>query len=94
MKQAHYARLREAKADDAKTLAELLEQRRFFCAETHHAKYVLLAFSYKEDSKISAFLTRVTRPPEAGLSTPGIVSKAPRVKEIRQDAGCVLSCRW
>jgi predicted ATPase len=56
MKQAHYVRLREAKADDAETLAELLEQRRFFCAETHHAKYVLLAFSYKEDRKISDFL--------------------------------------
>jgi restriction endonuclease S subunit/ABC-type cobalamin/Fe3+-siderophores transport system ATPase subunit len=56
MKQAHYDRLREAKADDAKTLAKLLEQRRFFCAETHHAKYVLLAFSYKEDPKISEFL--------------------------------------
>jgi type I restriction enzyme S subunit len=34
MKQAHYDRLREAKADDAKTLAKLLEQRRFFCADT------------------------------------------------------------
>ena len=56
MKQAHYVRLREAKADDAQTLATLLEQRRFFCAETHHAKYVLLAFSYKEDPKISEFL--------------------------------------
>ena len=56
MKQAHYVRLREAKADDAQTLAELLEQRRFFCAETHHAKYVLLAFSYKKDQKISEFL--------------------------------------
>ncbi len=56
MKQAHYIRLREAKSDDAETLAELLEQRRFFCAETHHAKYVLLAFSYKEDPKISEFL--------------------------------------
>ena len=56
MKQAHYVRLREAKADDPRTLAELLEQRRFFCAETHHAKYVLLAFSYKRDPKISEFL--------------------------------------
>ncbi len=56
MKQAHYIRLREAKADDRKTLAKLLEQRRFFCAETHHAKYVLLAFSYKEDLKINDFL--------------------------------------
>ncbi len=56
MKQAHYDRLRMAKADDANTLATLLEQRRFFCAETHHAKYVLLAFSYKEDPKVSVFL--------------------------------------
>jgi len=56
MKQAHYVRLREAKTDDARTLAKLLEQRRFFCAETHHAKYVLLGFSYKEDQKISEFL--------------------------------------
>jgi type I restriction enzyme S subunit len=56
MKQDHYDRLRLAKADDPKTLARLLEQRRFFCAETHHAKYVLLGFSYKEDKKISEFL--------------------------------------
>lgn len=56
MKQDHYDRLRLAEADDAPTLARLLEQRRFFCAETHHAKYVLLAFSYKEDTRISEFL--------------------------------------
>jgi type I restriction enzyme S subunit len=47
MKQDHYDRLRLAKTDDAETLAKLLEQRRFFCAEAHHAKYVLLAFFYK-----------------------------------------------
>jgi restriction endonuclease S subunit/predicted ATPase len=56
MKQAHYVRLREAESDDPSTLARLLEQRQFFCAETHHAKYVLLAFSYKEDAKIKEFL--------------------------------------
>jgi restriction endonuclease S subunit/predicted ATPase len=61
MKQAHYDRLRLAKADDAKTLAKLLEQRQFFCAETHHAKYVLLGFSYKEDPKISEFLEKRLR---------------------------------
>jgi hypothetical protein len=61
MKQAHYERLRKAKADDAKTLARLLEQRRFFCAETHHAKYVLLAFSYKEDPDINEFLAQRLR---------------------------------
>jgi restriction endonuclease S subunit len=56
MKRDHYERLRKANSDDPKTLARLLEQRRFFCAETHHAKYVLLAFSYKEDPKITRFL--------------------------------------
>lgn len=56
MKLAHYERLRKAKFDDAKTISKLLEQRRFFCAETYHAKYVLLAFSYKEDPKINEFL--------------------------------------
>lgn len=61
MEQAHYIRLRQARMDDAKTLARLLEQRRFFCAETHHAKYVLLAFSYKEDPKINKFLAERLR---------------------------------
>jgi len=61
MKQAHYGRLRSAETDDAATLARLLDQRRFFCAETHHAKYVLLAFSYKEDPAISAFLKKRLR---------------------------------
>jgi len=56
MKQAHYVRLREATSDDPATLTHLLEQRRFFCAENHHAKYVLLAFCHKEDAGISRFL--------------------------------------
>lgn len=56
MKRDHYDRLRLAKSDDPKTLAWLLEQRRFFCAESNHAKYVLLAFSHKEDPKIWRFL--------------------------------------
>ena len=56
MKQAHYERLREAGSDDAATLADLLERRRFFCAETHHAKYVLIAFLYRDDPTISNFL--------------------------------------
>ena len=61
MKQAHYDRLRGAPSDDAGTLASLLEKRRFFCAETHHAKYVLLAFLYREDPTISDFLERRLR---------------------------------
>ena len=56
MKQAHYDRLRAALVDDSATLRHLLEQRRFFCAETHHAKYVLLAFSYRDDPQVSKFL--------------------------------------
>jgi restriction endonuclease S subunit/predicted ATPase len=56
MKQAHYERLLKATSDDPATLAHLLEQRRFFCAENHHAKYVLLAFCHKEDAGISRFL--------------------------------------
>lgn len=56
MNRDHYERLRKADSDDPDTLAKLLEQRRFFCAETHHGKYVLLAFSYKEDVKITQFL--------------------------------------
>ena len=56
MNQAHYTRLLNAKSDDAKALSDLLERRRFFCAETHHAKYVLLAFCYREDPEITKFL--------------------------------------
>ena len=56
MKQDHYNRLLRATSDDPATLANLLEQRRFFCAENHHAKYVLLAFCHKEDANISRFL--------------------------------------
>lgn len=56
MNQAHYNSLRDAKSDDPETLANLLEKRRFFCAENHHAKYVLLAFFHKEDLAIRQFL--------------------------------------
>lgn len=56
MKQEHYVRLRDATSDDPNALNLLLEQRRFFCAENHHAKYVLLAFFHKEDDKINQFL--------------------------------------
>jgi restriction endonuclease S subunit/energy-coupling factor transporter ATP-binding protein EcfA2 len=56
MKQDHYERLLKATSDDPDTLNHLLEQRQFFCAENHHAKYVLLAFCHKEDADISRFL--------------------------------------
>ena len=56
MKRNHYDRLYKASSDDPETLTKLLEKRRFFCAENHHAKYVLLAFFHKEDAEISRFL--------------------------------------
>ena len=56
MKRNHYDRLLKATSDNPETLTQLLEQRRFFCAENHHAKYVLLAFCHKEDPAISQFL--------------------------------------
>ena len=56
MNQNHYKRLLNTKSDDPETLSQLLEERRFFCAENHHAKYVLLAFFYKEDALINKFL--------------------------------------
>jgi predicted ATPase len=52
----HYYRLVNSKSDDPKTMMALLEDRRFFCAETHHAKYVMLGFFYKTDSAINRFL--------------------------------------
>ncbi|MCF3644482.1 restriction endonuclease subunit S [Planktothrix agardhii] len=56
MNQAHYNRLLKATSDDPETLANLLQERRFFCAENRHAKYVLLAFFHKKDPAISQFL--------------------------------------
>ncbi|WP_346291249.1 AAA family ATPase [Sphaerothrix gracilis] len=61
MNQRHYNRLRDATSDDPKTLSNLLEERKFFCAENHHAKYVLLAFFHKEDPAISEFLEKRLR---------------------------------
>lgn len=56
MNQDHYDRLLNAASDDPETLANLLQERRFFCAENRHAKYVLLAFFHKRDPAISQFL--------------------------------------
>lgn len=88
MKQAHYDRLREASVDDAETLARLLEQRRFFCAETHHAKYVLLAFSYREDPHIKEFLA--TRLRIVGFESALFVVRKPRWAK----AGSKASAFW
>lgn len=84
MKQAHYERLRQASADDASTLATLLEKRRFFCAETHHAKYVLLAFSYREDADINSFLLERMR--IAGFESALFIVRKPRWAKARSRA--------
>jgi restriction endonuclease S subunit len=60
-KQEHYERLLEEKSDDEATLANLLRQRRFFNAETHHAKYALLSFFYQDDPGIRQFLKKHLR---------------------------------
>ncbi|MFJ6023546.1 AAA family ATPase [Brevundimonas sp. NPDC092305] len=52
----HYHRLVDSASDDPAEMLRLLEERRFFCAETHHAKYVMLGFFHKEDELISKFL--------------------------------------
>ena len=76
MKQDHYDRLRQASVDDTSTLATLLEKRRFFCAETHHAKYVLLAFSYRKDADINSFLLERMR--IAGFESALFIVRKPR----------------
>ena len=55
-KQDHYNRLLAQNTDDEKTLALLLQQRRFFNAETRHAKYALLSFFHDEDPAVTRFL--------------------------------------
>jgi len=83
MKRDHYNRLRQEQSDDPKTLAQLLEQRRFFCAETHHAKYVLLAFSYKKDPKIWDFLEKRLR--IEGFESALFVIRKPRWAKDKSD---------
>ncbi len=75
-KQDHYDRLLKEKTDDEVTLARLLEQRRFFNAETHHAKYALLSFFYQDDPAIRSFLKKHLR--IAGLESVLFVLKRPR----------------
>ncbi len=60
-KQEHYNRLLKQKTYDEETLARLLEERRFFNAETQHAKYALLAFFYEDDPGIHSFLKKHLR---------------------------------
>ncbi len=60
-KQDHYERLLKTRSDKQDALARLLEERRFFCAETHHAKYALLAFFYRDEPTILSFLRQHLR---------------------------------
>ncbi|MCY7277468.1 MAG: AAA family ATPase, partial [Phormidesmis sp. CAN_BIN44] len=84
MKQDHYDRLLKATSDDPETLNNLLEQRRFFCAENHHAKYVLLAFCHKEDADISRFLEERLR--IVGFESALFIIRKPRWAKPKQTA--------
>jgi len=52
----HYHRLVESASDDPAEMLRLLDERRFFCAGIHHAKYVMLGYFHKEDELIARFL--------------------------------------
>ncbi len=52
----HYDRLLKLHSDDERAMQELLDARKLFCAETKHSKFVMLAFFYREDDKVRAFL--------------------------------------
>jgi Type I restriction modification DNA specificity domain len=84
MKQEHYYRLLKATSDDPSTLNNLLEQRRFFCAESHHAKYVLLAFCHKEDEDIRRFLEERLR--IVGFESALFIIRKPRWEKKGQTA--------
>lgn len=52
----HYHRLVDSASDDPAEMLRLLDERRFFCAGIHHAKYVMLGYFHKEDEQIGRFL--------------------------------------
>lgn len=52
----HYHRLVDSTSEDPAEMLRLLDERRFFCAAIHHAKYVMLGYFHEDDELISAFL--------------------------------------
>ncbi len=52
----HYHRLVDSTSDDPVEILRLFDERRFFCAGIHHAKYVMLGYFHKEDELIARFL--------------------------------------
>jgi predicted ATPase len=87
----HYYRLVESEGADRASLMKLLEERRFFCAETHHAKYVLLAFFYKEDAQIANFLRERLR--IVAFASALFVVKKPRWARKDADASTFWGAR-
>lgn len=71
----YYDAILNAKTADTKKLRELRSLRRLFYAETHHSKYVLLAFFFKKDKKVTEFLEKYLR--IVGLESVLFVMKKP-----------------
>ena len=71
----YYDAILNAKTADTEKLRELRSLRRLFYAETHHSKYVLLAFFFKKDKKVSDFLEKYLR--IVGLESVLFVMKKP-----------------
>ena len=71
----YYDAILKAETADTNKLRELRSLRRLFYAETHHSKYVLLAFFFKKDEKVTEFLEKYLR--IVGLESVLFVMKKP-----------------
>lgn len=87
----HYQRLVESASDDPAEMLRLLEERRFFCAEVHHAKYVMLGYFHKEDEVISKFLRERLR--IVGFGAAVFVIRKPDWAQPGEDASTFWGAR-
>ncbi|HEX8381817.1 MAG TPA: AAA family ATPase [Sphingomonas sp.] len=87
----HYQRLVESASDDPAEMLRLLEERRFFCAEVHHAKYVMLGYFHKEDEVISQFLRERLR--IVGFGAAVFVIRKPDWAQPGEDASTFWGAR-
>jgi predicted ATPase len=78
----YYDAILNTKTADTEKLRELRSLRRLFYAETHHSKYVLLAFFFKKDKKVSDFLEKYLR--IVGLESVLFVMKKPAWAKTKQ----------
>ena len=78
----YYDAILNVKTSDTDKLSELRSLRRLFYAETHHSKYVLLAFFFKKDKEVSNFLEKYLR--IVGLESVLFVMKKPEWARTNQ----------